>query len=227
MIVFDLDDTLYKEIQYVDSGIRAVAIDAEEAGVMPASEAYRLIKAAPDTASGFDRLAAVALESEIYDLFDIQRMLAVYRYHRPQISLPDDSRKTLESLKSNGITVGLITDGRIATQQAKIHALGLDRYIKPENILISEEIGTDKHWPASFELMMKRNPSETSFTYVGDNPEKDFYWPNKLGWETVMLIDTAHVNIHPQKLTDPDKDNIYLPDRTIKTLPELIAQDKL
>ncbi len=83
MIIFDLDDTLYKEFTYVDSGLKAVAADAEEAGVMPASDAYALIKNAPDVASGFDRLAAIALESETYELFDIQRMLAVYRYHIP------------------------------------------------------------------------------------------------------------------------------------------------
>ena len=35
MIIFDLDDTLYKEFTYVDSGLKAVAADAEEAGVMP------------------------------------------------------------------------------------------------------------------------------------------------------------------------------------------------
>ncbi len=224
MIVFDLDDTLYKEVHYIDSGIRAVAIDAEEAGVMSAQEAYDLIKNAPDTASGFDRLAAVALESDSYDLFDIQRMLAVYRYHVPELTLPEDSLKILDWLKSKGIPIGLITDGRSITQRAKIRALGLDNYIKSDNIMISEEVGSDKHWPTSFELIMKRNPSESSFTYIGDNPEKDFYWPNKLGWHTVMLLDTEHVNIHSQYLTGI-KDSMYLPAKTISLLTEITWQD--
>ena len=220
MIVFDLDDTLYKEFAYVESGLKAVAADAEEAGVMPASDAYAMIKSAPDVASGFDRLAAVALESETYELFDIQRMLAVYRYHVPEISLPSDSRKILDHLKEAQVNMGMITDGRSQTQRAKILALGLDAYFPADNILISEEVGTDKHWPAAYELMMRRNPSESSFTYIGDNPEKDFYWPNKLGWKTIMLIDKDRVNIHPQNLNEITG-SFYNPQFTIDSLLEL------
>ncbi len=221
MIVFDLDDTLYKEFTYVDSGIRAVAADAEEAGIMPASKAYDLVKNAPDTASGFDRLAAIALESETYELFDIQRMLAVYRYHIPEITLPLESRQLLDSLKTAGITLGLITDGRSLSQRAKIRTLELDTYIPSENILISGEIGSDKHWPTAYELMMKRNPSEKSFTYIGDNPDKDFYWPNKLGWKTVMLRDTDCVNIHPQRLSEIPGSQ-YEAQYTIDSLSDLL-----
>ena len=220
MIIFDLDDTLYKEFTYVDSGLKAVAADAEEAGVMPASDAYALIKNAPDVASGFDRLAAIALESETYELFDIQRMLAVYRYHIPEISLPSDSKKILDHLKEAQVNMGMITDGRSQTQRAKIMALGLDAYIPADKILISEEVGTDKHWPTAFELMMKRNSSESSFTYIGDNPEKDFYWPNKLGWKTIMLIDKDRVNIHPQDLSEITG-SLYNPQFTIDSLLEL------
>ncbi len=220
MIIFDLDDTLYKEFTYVDSGLKAGAADAEEAGVMPASDAYALIKNAPDVASGFDRLAAIALESETYELFDIQRMLAVYRYHIPEISLPSDSKKILDHLKEAQVNMGMITDGRSQTQRAKIMALGLDAYIPADKILISEEVGTDKHWPTAFELMMKRNSSESSFTYIGDNPEKDFYWPNKLGWKTIMLIDKDRVNIHPQDLNEITG-SLYNPQFTIDSLLEL------
>lgn len=220
MIIFDLDDTLYKESAYVDSGLKAVAADAQEAGVMPASVAYALIKSAPDVASGFDRLAAIALESETYELFDIQRMLAVYRYHIPEISLPSDSRKILDHLKEAQVNMGMITDGRSQTQRAKILALGLDAYFPADNILISEEVGSDKHWPAAYELMMKRNPSESSFTYIGDNPDKDFYWPNKLGWKTIMLIDKDLVNIHPQNLNEITG-SLYNPQFTIDSLLEL------
>lgn len=224
MIVFDLDDTLYKEVAYVDSGLRAVAEDAEDADIMSAPQAYELIKNAPDTASGFDRLAAIALEKDSYELFDIQRMLAVYRYHKPDITLPAESRQILDKLKAKGVALGLITDGRLQTQRAKIQALGLDKYIAADNILISEEVGSDKHWPTAYELIMKRNPQETSFTYVGDNPEKDFYWPNKLGWKTVMLADTNHLNIHPQNL-EGFRESQYNPQYTIYSLTELPLED--
>lgn len=220
MIVFDLDDTLYKESEYVDSGIRAVAVDAEKSGVMSAQDAYGLIKRAPDTASGFDRLAAESLDLELSEPFDIQRMLAVYRFHTPQISLPTESRELLDYLKNEGINLGIITDGRSETQRAKIMALGLDKYIPDRNILISQEVGADKHWPTAWELMMRNNCEERQFVYVGDNPAKDFYWPNRLGWQTVMLLDTTHRNIHPQIVEGAMAGSQA--SRTITTLSELI-----
>lgn len=223
MIVFDLDDTLYKEVEYVDSGIRAVAADAEEAGIMPASQAYRLVKSTRDVAPGFDRLAAYALHSGSTEVFDIQRILSVYRNHVPQISLPSESRQLLEQLKSANETMGLITDGRSFAQRAKIKALGLDRYIPPDNILISQEIGADKHWPTAFEEIMKRNPGESACTYVGDNPDKDFLWPNRLGWMTVILLDIHHRNIHPQSITGVTRYSDYDARHSIKHLAELPA----
>ena len=96
--------------------------------------------------------------------------------------------------------MGMITDGRIQTQRLKIHALGLDKYIPEQNILISEATGADKHFSLPFDIMMRRNPGESRFVYVGDNPEKDFLWPNRLGWLTVMLLDTDGRNIHPQRI---------------------------
>jgi len=222
MIVFDLDDTLYKESEYVDSGIRAVAVDAEEAGVMSAEEAYRLIKSAPNTASGFDLLAAKALSLDLAEPFDIQRMLAVYRYHVPQISLPEESRELLDYLKNKGINLGIITDGRSVTQRAKIMALGLYKYIPDKNILISQEVGADKHCPTAWEMMMRHNLEEGQFMYVGDNPAKDFYWPNRLGWQTFMLLDTKHRNIHPQIVEGAIVGSQSSARHTITTLSELI-----
>ena len=221
MIVFDLDDTLYKEVEYIDSGIRAISIDAEEAGIISASLAYDLVKSAPDVASGFDRLAAYALQSGTSEVFDIQRILAVYRNHIPVISLPADSLWLMGTLKSENKTMGLITDGRSIAQRAKIKALGLDFYISSDNILISQEVGADKRWPTAFEEIMRRNPEEDSFVYVGDNPEKDFLWPNRLGWQTVMLLDIDNTNIHPQSTDVIPRDNEYNARHSIKRLSEL------
>lgn len=222
MIVFDLDDTLYKETHYVDSGIRAVAKEAEEAGVMSETSAYELVKTSPDTSSGFDRLAAAALRSEKAQPFDIQRILAIYRYHTPQISLPTDTLVTLRQLRDSNVSLGLITDGRSVTQRAKIQSLGLDQFITDDNILISQEIGTDKHWPTAFEEIMKRNPKEISFTYIGDNPEKDFLWPNRLGWHTAMLLDIAHQNIHPQNIIGITPTSEYAAKQTISNIIEVL-----
>lgn len=204
MVVFDLDDTLYKEVDYVASGARAVAEAAAAAGFITADTAYDIVISAPTVAEGFSRLEAIAMQHELGSGFNIPHILNIYRNHRPDIKLPIDSRQLLESLVSKDITLGLITDGRAVAQREKIKALGLDKYISSGNILISEETGHDKHSQFPFRKMMELNPAERQFIYIGDNPEKDFRWPNELGWTTVMLRDIYEVNIHPQSIDGAD-----------------------
>lgn len=222
MIVFDLDDTLYKEQQYVDSGIHAVAVGADTENVMPEAEAFALIKNAPNVASGFDQLESKANSAAIS--FDVNRMLEIYRYHIPNISLSEDTQMVLNTLVLRHLAVGIITDGRSETQRAKISSLGLNKYVSSENIIISSEIGADKTQATPFQLMMKRNPAEETFVYIGDNPAKDFYWPNKLGWQTIMLRDTLHVNIHSQHFTDTMiREKQYLPSKIISSIDEILT----
>lgn len=232
MIVFDLDDTLYKEADYVESGCRAVSDavsrafqpDSEPSGIS-AREAYDIIRGAGKVSDGFDALLHYVKQKYPESSLGIAELLRVYRFHQPRLSLDKETEETLDKLIKAGHTLGIITDGRSATQRAKISALGLERFFQEQNILISEETGTDKHSSRPFELIMKLNPGEHHFVYVGDNPEKDFMWPNRLGWQTVMLADTEHRNVHPQDLSRYQTDTIHLAGHeipTISTLPDLL-----
>lgn len=208
VVVFDLDDTLYKERDFVFSALKAVSEalscpdmrdSLERAflnGLNPISEALRL---SPDSMT----------ESELVE---------VYRFHRPELTLPDESRRVLDDLISHGIRLALVTDGRSRTQRAKIEALGLTRYFNPEMIFISEEAGADKTSPVSFRRIVRNWPEAKKFCYVGDNPAKDFKVPNVLGWTSIMLRDTDGCNIHPQTGDFPA---LYRPGVEIDSLQDL------
>ena len=145
-------------------------------------------------------------------------MLNKYRNHTPDITLSDDVINCLEKLYLQDIPMGIITDGRTITQSNKIKSLGLLKYINKSNIVISEEIGYDKHHKNGFELIMSNNSNCNNFYYIGDNPSKDFYWPNKLGWTTICVIDNGE-NIHPQ---DVNIESQYLPQYLIHNFLEII-----
>ena len=125
----------------------------------------------------------------------------MYRTHRPDIHLEDDVVATLDALKTAGCTMALITDGRSVQQRNKIAALGLNRWIADEDIVISEEIGSEKPDEANYRRIMNLHPDADKFVYIGDNPKKDFIAPNRLGWTTVCLLDNGE-NIHPQRFGD-------------------------
>ena len=222
VICFDLDDTLCKEIDYLKSAYREIAEYAAEhchgcsapVSVL-AHKAYEVMLAAYNgRLNAFEELNKfLGLDLPIADY------LYIYRNHKPNIALYEDVVRTLDALKAEGVRIGLITDGRSVQQRNKIEALGMGRWIKNEDIVISEEFGSEKPALANYEFFMKRYPECQDFTYVGENPRKDFIAPNALGWMTVCLKDDGR-NIHRQDFTSTPAQ--ALPKKKIKSLKELI-----
>ncbi len=219
LIVFDLDDTLFKERDFVDSAFRNIS--AYLSGKYGIDYAFLFDALKFNDGNPFDSLIARLSSAGIRIDEDVAWLVNRYRTHFPDISLNRQTIATLDAIKANGDRMAIITDGRDNTQSNKIRALGLDHYVSPENISISEAIGAEKIFALPFERMMKLNPDADSYTYIGDNMAKDFIWPNRLGWTTVMLLDCEDANIHPQR---PDKySGEYCPDYVIESFPELLS----
>ena len=200
LIAFDLDDTLYKEIDYLRSAYREITryamSRAGERGRMVAgmeNGAYaEMMRTYHSGGNAFQRLNEVlGLDIPTGDY------LRIYRTHHPDIRLGEDVVSVLDALKAQGHILGLITDGRSLQQRNKIVALGLDRWIAHTDIVISEEFGSEKPAEANYRHFMLRYPECRKFVYVGDNPQKDFIAPNRLGWQTICLEDDGR-NIHRQ-----------------------------
>ena len=193
VVVFDLDDTLYKEIDFLKSAYRQIAHLVSN-GDKREDEVYQVML---DTyLHGGNAFETVIRKYEVESL-DVPSMLAIYRNHQPNISLDEDTRSTLEQLKSRGIILGIISDGRRTQQMNKVMALGLNRFVDDENIIINEDRERMKPDERSFRQFMDKYGPDAEFFYVGDNTDKDFIAPNKLGWTSVCLIDNG-VNIHKQ-----------------------------
>ncbi len=204
-IAFDLDDTLFPEIEYVRSAYRAIAAAYDRA------ELIELMESAPSPREAFD-LAAQAI-----GIADATPLLRIYREHRPDISLAPDVERVLTNLRDRGITLALITDGRSLTQRHKITALRLERFFSPELIFISEEPGADKTTPTPF-ILTEKSADSSPYFYIGDNPAKDFRQARLRGWTTLMIKGDAR-NIHSQDVEAVDEDS--RPHRIINSWEEL------
>ena len=194
-VVFDLDDTLYPEIDYARSAL---------------AFAGSLIQAAfaVDDAASFLRQAfdngerdAIGALWKARGLPESARsdVIAAMRGHRPSIELPRASAETLTALSAQGIRWSILTDGRSLTQRRKIETLGLTG---ASGIYISEERGVSKPALKAFTQIVDDHPAVRGFCYIADNPAKDFVTPNALGWKTIMLRDYGQ-NIHPQGIDVP------------------------
>jgi len=208
-IVFDLDDTLYKEIDFVKSAYIYI-------------NSYINVRFNLDLSNSIKK----CLDGEVnfYDLinsklhpdqnFPIEKYLELYRFHYPEIKLSDDTTVFLNKIISHNIDFSIITDGRSISQRNKIKALGLYDLVK--NIIISEETGFEKPHLNNFKIL-DRIYHNKKLIYIADNTSKDFFAPNSLKWNTICLINNGQ-NIHPQDLNL----NIeYLPKIKVSYLTEI------
>ena len=195
-VVFDLDDTLYDEVEYCKSGFTSVSEFLAGLPQMPPAE--RLFDAfwKQFTAGNRTKTFNAALrELGIVDDKLIQQLIYVYRNHDPKITLPQESREVLSEL-SPKFTLALLTDGFLPAQQLKVQALGLEKYFSC--IIYTEQLGREfwKPSPAGFEKLMETlNVKSQSMAYVADNQMKDFIAPNKLGFATIQIIRPARLHL--------------------------------
>jgi len=186
-LVFDMDDTLYPEREYVESGLRAVdewlrrtrgiaGFRDAAAEAFAAGERRRVFDAA------LERLGAKAEPSLV------AAMVEAYRAHRPDIRLSEDAEAVLRRLAPS-VRTGLISDGYLPAQERKVEALGLAGRL--HCVLLTETLGRDcwKPSPVPYERMSEAlgvAPEECA--YVGDNAAKDFVAAKRLGWTTLQLL---------------------------------------
>lgn len=178
-VVFDLDDTLYSEKNYVRSGYRKIA------------QNY------PDIENAEEKLWNSFLKGEkaIDKVFDEARLdekekknaLNIYRGHMPVIELYAGVSEMLIRIKNKGKKIGIITDGRPDGQKNKIKALKLD----VDQVIITDELGGIQYRKPNkkaFELMQNRWKIEfNKMVYIGDNVTKDFIAPKELGMKVIYF----------------------------------------
>ena len=186
LVVLDIDDTLYLERDYVRSGFSAVdRLVGDSLGAHGfLASAWRLFELG-HRGNVFDlALRELGVKSDEYYM---QQLVAAYRAHKPEITLTTDSAEFLERL-SGSATVAVVTDGPVASQTAKIDALGL-RFIADE-LVVTAERGTDWHKPSAKAFQYLQNlfgVEGSDCVYYGDNPTKDFLGPRSLGWKAVRV----------------------------------------
>lgn len=175
-VIFDLDDTLYSEKEYVKSGYKVVS---DYLGGGYEEKLWQFFETG--------RPAIDELLKELGRENEKAEVLKVYRSHKPDIHLYPGVAEMIAELKEKGIKVGIITDGRPEGQRNKLEALGLEI----DDVIITDELGGiqfRKPCDIAFRILLTRwriNPADV--VYVGDNPTKDFQAPQQLGMRCIYF----------------------------------------
>ena len=165
-VIFDLDDTLYREKDFVRSGYAAVASYLGEEAY--AEVMWRYFEAG---LPAIDRLL-----SEIGKDHEKEACLRVYRTHEKGYRMYPGAEEMLLTLRDLGIRTGIITDGREETQQAKIRAFDLRDRV--DDVIITDALGGEQfRKPCDIAYRILQRKWRIPFSrmmYVGDNADKDF-----------------------------------------------------
>jgi len=205
-LVFDLDDTLYAESEFVLSGFRAAGewlqlhhrIDGFFAAASALfgsglrgtifDQALMELRGKGSASERSHKRSVEGVTSEGPAAEVVRELVKVYREHMPRIALLPDAADCLNWAAGERFNLALLTDGYAAVQRNKIAALGLATRFA--SCIVTDELGR-AHWkpsPQGFRKIMAEVGGEPGgFVYIADNPRKDFIAPRSLGWKTVRI----------------------------------------
>lgn len=205
-VVFDLDDTLYPEQAYAFSGFAAVGewLRSRVSCEFDPTERMKALFLAGERGHIFDRLLTEIRHADAKTL--VPEMIECYRMHAPRIELHADARAAIPAWRGR-FRLGLISDGTLAMQQAKVAALGLTRLLDEVILTGQWEPAYGKPHTRAFELMETRlRLHGQALVYIADNCGKDFIAPRQLGWRTVCVRRPAGIyrDVQPPPGGEPE-----------------------
>lgn len=197
-LIFDLDDTLYDQIQpfrrailnhlqvptdqleplyiafrhYADEVFEATAIGKMS---LKDSHIYRMKHALADFGYQVSDATALAIQID-------------YDYFQGQIELSPVFPEIFSWCQAQGIAMGIITNGPYRHQLRKIRTMGLVNWFELEHVLISGQVGITKPNPAIFQLMEERlGISGEDICYLGDSFENDVVGAKAANWKAIWF----------------------------------------
>lgn len=194
--IFDLDDTLCMERDYVRSGFMAVGYIVSDRCGMPADSFCQ--RAWAYFESGVrGNIFNMMFEKypEISQHFCVADLVNAYREHIPNIKIHDSVLDILNFLRGKKKFIGMISDGYYTVQKNKIEALGAGAFF--DCIVLTDVYGREfwkPHERAFLDMEYASGLKERELIYVADNPQKDFIAPRNRNWRTLRVVFDGQVH---------------------------------
>jgi len=198
--VFDLDDTLYPEADFVRGGLAAAAVAL---GVPEGGAVFLDVLRTEGPFHLFDRgLERLGIERTPEA---IRTLVRAFRAHEAPLRPFPGVRPMLARLRAAGVRTALVTDGWLDVQRRKVEALGLAAAV--DTIVFTADVAgrpAPKPDPAAFLLVAERlGAAGAAIAMVGDRPDRDFPAPDALGWRTLRA---RHPGGYHRDAPDPRPD---------------------
>jgi len=196
LIIFDLDNTLFDEVDYYSATFREISkIISQKFKIRNEEQIFQEILNEFQSKGSlfpnfFDYIRKMYNLSENYHqiFYGIQKTVKV------ELNLYDDAVYILDWLKKKEFSLALITNGTIEIQKNKIDLLNLKN--KFHYICIARELGEEKPSTIPYKQTLKIfNIKGDQAIYVGDNPYIDFQGSKELNIMNIRLLRGEFMNL--------------------------------
>lgn len=186
VIVFDLDDTLFEEKDFVLSGFVAVATDIAKTVAIKKQLIFNYLLE-QFYKKGRGKIFNAALQQ--FGLIDtpeeVARLVQLYRHHPANIAFYPGVKSLLKRLHKN-FYLAIVTDGATETQTNKVKALRLQELV--DYVVYCWEISAPKPDTKGYAMALDYfNIPAKHAIIVGDHPINDIAAAKELGAWTIRV----------------------------------------
>ncbi len=208
LVIFDFDDTLVLERDFITSGYKVCAdlifSHYKKASIPEIQEAlWREFEYS--TKNVFNRFL-LKFTGGVDEIF-LKKIIDTYRYHIPSIKYQLDVLPFVSELKKSGLHTAIVTDGDPKTQYNKLKAVNaFDTFDK---VIITSQWGENWQKPSTLSFEYLKNYFNVEFSemmYIGDNPKKDFAMKAKIPIYTARIIRSGCIYVDAKYLGDIRED---------------------
>ena len=210
-LVFDVDDTLYEQIVPFENAYKSlfdIDIDMEQFYLLSRYYSDEKFEASRNGDMTMDEYHIYRIQEAAKDLgvflTDEQalNMQKEYKKNQQKLQISNITISILELAKENNVKLGIITNGPSEHQWSKVKALGVERWIDKENIIVSGDYSINKPDIRIFEIIQEKlKLPNDSLYYIGDSLENDIVGATNAGWKVIW--------INRYKRKSPENVNVY------------------
>lgn len=191
-LFWDIDDTMFTTTAFARlARERAIAAMIERGLRCSASAVFDELQAVVEEFGSNDdrhydrllgRLPAEATAGVNPDLLVMAGVIAYHETKWRELRLTEGTRALLEDLSRTDVKLGVVTAGLTRKQMEKILRLGMDRYLDPGLIFITDQVGVAKTNPELYVMAARAAGVEPGAAmHVGDHPLRDVETAKRAG----------------------------------------------
>jgi putative hydrolase of the HAD superfamily len=193
-VFWDIDDTMFTTTAFaMRARERAIAAMIERGLDHPADKVLAELQAVVEEFGSNDdrhydrllkRLPRKAVAGTNADLLVVAGVIAYHETKWKELRLTSGTERLLADLQKAGVALGVISAGLTRKQMEKILRLGMDRFIDPGLIFITDQVGVAKSNSLLYRTAAraaKVKPERAM--HVGDHPQRDVESAKRAGFK--------------------------------------------